>query len=181
MLNGNTFKFKTNIQTKELFVRNILFLSFIILLMRVVPVYSAEVMLVDSVTSQAVEEAIFSKYFGLTVTSRGKLIVKPGTVFTEGQEAKGTQLPYLLGDPKPIAYPRQAISEGFEGKLILALEILPDGSVGRYQVMKSTGYELLDAEAVKAVTTWKFYPAVNAGKPLTSCIQVPISFELEGE
>lgn len=119
-----------------------------------------------------------SGIFGLTVLGSGDLEVKPGKVFTEGFE-EGATLPYLTGHTKSIKYPAWAVRQGWEGTTTLALEILPNGNVGRTMVMKSSGRGILDKAALKAVTGWTFQPAMKNGKPIVSCIQVPVSFELK--
>ena len=133
---------------------------------------------VDSLPTALAPAGSFSGHFTLTVKGDGELIPSPGPVFTTGNE-EGTTLPYLLDYRKQIAYPRWAIRQGWEGNLILAVEILTDGSVGRLQVMKSTGYKLLDKTASKAIQQWKFYPAMKDGKPVLTCIQIPVDFKLE--
>ena len=119
--------------------------------------------------------------FSVVVTSDGKLTVKPGEVFTEGQEASGTQLPYLVSKPKSIQYPKAAIDQGWQGKIVIAVEILADGSFGQYQVMHSTGHQILDEAAVQTLQSWKFHPAVQAGKAFRTCIQIPVTFQLQSE
>ncbi len=133
---------------------------------------------VDPLPNALAPASSFSGHFTLTVTGDGELIPSPGPVFTVGDE-EGVILPYLLDHPKRIAYPRWAIRQGWEGNLILAVEILTDGSVGRLQVMKSTGYKLLDKTASKAIQHWKFHPATKDGKPVLTCIQIPVDFKLE--
>lgn len=119
--------------------------------------------------------------FGFTVTGDGKLLTKPGPLFTEGGDYTGLELPYLLSDPNPIPYPRWAMRQGWHGRFSLAIEILPDGSVGRTKVMQSTGHRLLDRVAESAVRNWKFHPATKNGQPVVTCIQIPIVFQLEKE
>lgn len=118
----------------------------------------------------------------VTVTAgEGQLIAKPGKVFTEGGDYSGMILPYLISTPKPISYPRWAIRQGWEGRFVMAIEVLLDGSVGRYKVMESTGHSLLDGTAVKAVKSWKFQPAVKNGKPMVTCIEIPVTFQLNND
>ena len=119
--------------------------------------------------------------FGIVVTKNNKLTTKPGPVFTEGTDTEGAALPYLLSNPKPISYPKWAIHNGWQGECTIAVEILADGSVGRYYVMRSTGHETLDEEAVKALKSWKFHPATKDGRPFVTCIQIPITFQLQDE
>ncbi len=107
---------------------------------------------------------------------------RPSTVFPEKEGADmGTAMPYLIEMSKPITYPGWARRKGLEGLLVAALEVLEDGSVGRWQIVRSTGDESLDKAAVKNFRTWKFQPAMKNGKPVTTCIQVPINFELTKE
>lgn len=132
----------------------------------------------ESLANSIPQAEAFSNHFALTVTSDGQFIPTPGPVFTEGDEP-GTELPYLVSKPKPISYPRWAVRQEWQGKLILAVEILPNGRVGRMKVMKSTGYRLLDRTATKAIQQWKFHPATKDGNPVLSCIQVPVEFRLQ--
>ena len=119
--------------------------------------------------------------FGVVVTKNNKLITKPGPVFTAGDDAQSMLLPYLLSNPKPISYPQRAIYSGWQGECTIAVEILADGTVGRYYVVRSTGHQVLDEEAVKALKTWRFHPAMKEGKPFLTCIQIPITFQLQDE
>ena len=64
---------------------------------------------------------------------------------------------------------------------MIAVEILTDGSVGRFYVMQSTGHHSLDEAATQAVKSWKFHPAMRNGKPVVECIQVPVVFKLQAK
>ncbi len=115
---------------------------------------------------------------GFIVTGSDKLIAQPGAVFTRGGNYEGIDLPYLNSTPKPITYPRWAIRQGWEGRITIAVEVLKDGTVGRTQVMQSTGHLILDEAAVKAVKTWRFQPAMKNGQPIVECSQIPVTFKL---
>lgn len=93
----------------------------------------------------------------------------------------GEALPVLISMSKPILYPGWARRKGSEGLLVVALEVLEDGTVGRWQIVRSTGEESLDKSAIKTFRSWKFQPAMKNGKPVKTCIQVPINFELTEE
>lgn len=137
-----------------------------------------EAALAPNAVSEAAHAA-GSDTFSLTVFSSGRLDVKPGPVFTEGGDYSGMVLPYLVSEPRPIRYPRWAVRQGWEGNLEIAIEILKDGSVDRFKVMKSTGHKMLDAAAVKAVRTWRFRPAMKDGQAVVTCVQIPVFFQLE--
>ncbi len=112
---------------------------------------------------------------------KGRLITTPGAVFTEAGDYTGMILPELLSAPEPIPYPKWAAQQGWEGEVILAIEVMTDGSVDRYSVVQSTGHKILDETAAAVVRTWKFTPAMKDGKPVHTCVEIPIRFELTRE
>lgn len=110
----------------------------------------------------------------------GKLSqARTGKIFTTGYYAADFTLPSLKEEPVPIRYPRWAVQEGWEGTFVIAVEIGTSGEVGRWKVMESTGYPLLDEAATGAIRKWLFHPATEKGKTILSCIQIPIHFQLE--
>ncbi|RJP19757.1 MAG: energy transducer TonB [Candidatus Abyssobacteria bacterium SURF_5] len=86
-------------------------------------------------------------------------------------------MPSYAYNPKPH-YPRSARSAGQEGTAILRVEVLSSGKVGRIEVEKSSGYDLLDREAVRAIQLWRFAPARRGTRPVTAWVRVPIEFSL---
>lgn len=148
------------------------------LLMSLIPVsFAAEGVLTQpAVISNSASENQGNLSF--TFLGNGKIVSYPGTVFTTGDEGPNFELPYLVSYPKQISYPMWAIHQGWEGKLVLAVEILQNGSVGRTAVMESTGRKILDEAATHSIQTWKFHPAMKNGQPALTCIQIPIVFQL---
>lgn len=63
----------------------------------------------------------------------------------------------LAGNPAP-AYPDLARRRGYHGSVRLAYIVLPNGSVGHVKVLASSGYDILDQAALKAVASWHFIP-----------------------
>jgi TonB family protein len=104
---------------------------------------------------------------------------KAGPLFTTGVHPPDFVLPSLKEAPVPIRYPRWAVQEGWEGTFVIAVEILETGKVGRWKVLESTRHSPLDQAATRAVRRWQFYPAKEHGKPIVTCIQIPIRFELQ--
>ncbi len=90
-------------------------------------------------------------------------------------------MPYLISYSKTIAYPRWAVHQGWEGEVVLAIEILENGHVGAAVVMESSGYKILDDAALKAIKDWRFQAATLDGKAFRSCVQLPVNFQLRGE
>jgi TonB family protein len=81
-------------------------------------------------------------------------------------------------NPKP-PYPRVARRRGYEGVVLLKVEILPNGRVGEIQVKRSSGHPMLDRSALKTVRKWRFIPAKRAGEPIRIWAEVPIKFDLK--
>ena len=158
-------------------------LVFILFITRALPFgYAVEAipLEVPASSSGASESPIVKDFYAL-VTGDDQLALKPGPVFTDGGHYEGTQLPYLVSYPKPIRYPRWAQQQGWQGDLSIAIEILTDGSVGRYKVMQSTGHTILDEAATEAVKTWKFHPAMKGGQAIVTCIQIPVRFQIDSK
>lgn len=85
-----------------------------------------------------------------------------------------------LHNPRP-EYPHSAKRAGQEGRVLLRVQILADGSAGSVSVARTSGFEALDEAAVEAVRKWKFVPAKRDGNPVESAVNVPINFNLKTE
>lgn len=83
-----------------------------------------------------------------------------------------------LNNPRP-AYPMAARRMGWEGRVVLNVEVLAEGSCGEINVFQSSGHEALDNAAMKAVKTWRFVPANRAGRPVAQWVRIPIPFILK--
>jgi protein TonB len=95
-------------------------------------------------------------------------------------KARASEPDYIvryLYNPPP-QYPWQARRMGIEGRVVLHVEILQNGNSGRIEIRQSSGHELLDQAAIKAVGGWRFDPARIAGSRITAWADVPISFRL---
>lgn len=83
-----------------------------------------------------------------------------------------------LNNPRP-AYPMAARRMGWEGRVVLNVEVLAEGSCGDASVYQSSGHEVLDNAALRTVKGWRFVPASRAGRPTTQWFKVPIQFSLK--
>lgn len=81
-------------------------------------------------------------------------------------------------NPKPD-YPSIARSRGWQGKVILRVQISEAGKVESVAIENSSSHDLLDESAIAAVKEWLFVPAMQAGKPIASTALVPIIFSLQ--
>ena len=75
-------------------------------------------------------------------------------------------------------YPRLARLRGYEGTVVLRVEVLTDGKVGRIEIGRSAGYDVLDRAALAAVRTWRFEPGRKEGRGVVMFVDVPVRFVL---
>ncbi len=83
-----------------------------------------------------------------------------------------------LNNPRP-SYPMAARRMGWEGRVVLNVEVLSEGSCGDLSVFQSSGHEVLDNAALRTVKGWRFVPASRAGRPVTQWFKVPVQFSLK--
>jgi protein TonB len=82
-----------------------------------------------------------------------------------------------LNNPAP-QYPALSRRLGEQGRVLLDVYILPDGSVGEIKLNRSSGFARLDNAALQAVKTWKYVPAKRGDKPIPFWYVQPVSFVL---
>ena len=82
-----------------------------------------------------------------------------------------------LRNPAPD-YPPAAQKRGLEGKVVLKVHVLASGQPDNVTVAKSSGHQILDDAALKAVTQWAFAPARRGQTPIDGWVQVPLTFKI---
>lgn len=101
-----------------------------------------------------------------------------------GQQAE--VLPEYPGGPEAVLrhiaenvnYPKEARDKGITGVVYVQYDVLTDGSLGNFVVVRGA-HPLLDAEAVRAVQTLGNYkPGMQRGKPVVVAMTLPIRFNL---
>ncbi len=80
---------------------------------------------------------------------------------------------------RPPEYPREAAENGQHGAVVLVIHIAPSGRPAGVDVMRSSGYVLLDRAAREAVMRWRFLPAVKDGQPVASDMKMGFVFDYE--
>ena len=81
-----------------------------------------------------------------------------------------------------LKYPEAAKAAGAEGKAFVQFVVKADGSISDVQIMRSTGNESLDAEALRVVMAMpKWRPAMNKGKAVNVKFVLPIVYKLPKE
>ena len=81
-------------------------------------------------------------------------------------------------NPKPD-YPTLAKRRGWEGTVLLEVEVLLDGTPGKIEVSRSSGRAVLDNAALRAIKHWLFEPARRGDSLITSTLTLSIVFKLE--
>lgn len=90
---------------------------------------------------------------------------------------------HLAGDgggaPRP-PYPRWARERGWEGRIVLELEILTDGSVGKVNVLEGTGHARLDDYTARwAREQLRFTPAKIGAKAVSTYYRLALRYDLK--
>lgn len=87
--------------------------------------------------------------------------------------------PVLVKHKNPF-YPLVARKKGWEGTVTFQIKLDQSGKVSGVALLESSGYEILDEEAAKAVGAWLYEPATNQdGNPIDCLIKVKITFALQ--
>lgn len=83
-----------------------------------------------------------------------------------------------LHQNRPPRFPDIARQNGWQGTVLLKLAISASGQVTKVEVMESSGFAVLDAEAASAVRIWTGEPAQRNGVAVASEVYLPIRFRL---
>jgi len=86
--------------------------------------------------------------------------------------------PVYRMNPEP-AYPAAARRRRQQGVTLLAVAVSASGRAVRVVVKESSGYQMLDDAAVRAVVDWEFEPARSGAVAVASEIEVPVRFQLK--
>lgn len=83
----------------------------------------------------------------------------------------------FLSNPAP-AYPRLSRRLREEGRVLLDVLILADGTVREARLRRSSGHPRLDGAALEAVRRWRYVPAYRGDEPIDFWHVQPVDFEL---
>lgn len=85
--------------------------------------------------------------------------------------------PVMVSMPKPF-YPQRARERGIEGKVTVKVWVNAEGVVERAEVVKGSGFELLDHSAHESALEARFTPALKAGVPAPAEKTMVVTFSL---
>jgi protein TonB len=101
-----------------------------------------------------------------------------GTGGGEYRPGNGVELPRVLREVKP-QYTADAMRAKVQGTVWIEAVVMPDGSVGRVEVVKSLDSSFgLDQEAIKAARQWRFVPGTRFGQPVPVIVTIELTFTL---
>ena len=110
-------------------------------------------------------------------------VTKPGSESTQVAALGDSRvkLPHYnvayLNNPPP-AYPPAARRMRLEGLAVVRALINADGKVETLKLEKTSGSDLLDDAAQRAVKSWRFVPARLGTETVTHWVDIPIQFRL---
>lgn len=87
---------------------------------------------------------------------------------------------HYVDNPKP-AYPAVALRQGWQGQVMLRVQVNEEGVSDAVTIERSSGYELLDESALEAVKQWRFNPAKRGDIAIASSVIVPIVFMIDDQ
>jgi TonB family protein len=119
--------------------------------------------------------------FGAVVINSGRL-TGAKVAAAEGLAAAHSSAPRTFQGATALErrapeYPRAAVANGVEGKVVVRAYIDPDGSVK--QVTLVSGPKLLSDAAIQAVRSWRFKPALQNGVPIADEQDMNFEFRLK--
>ena len=88
----------------------------------------------------------------------------------------GVSSPVPIFKPEP-EYSEEARKAKFQGAVLLAIVILPDGTTSNIRVIRPLGLGL-DEKAIEAVQKWRFRPSMKDGRPVPVSANVEVNFRL---
>jgi len=83
--------------------------------------------------------------------------------------------PPVVIDQVPPDYPAAMRRNNLDGKVLVALIVLPNGKPDQVQLIEATHPLFADA-AVEAVRHWRFKPALKNGVAVAAQMQLPLEF-----
>lgn len=85
----------------------------------------------------------------------------------------------LKGSRTPPFYPKRALQLRQQGTTLVHALVSETGTTEQVIVFQSSGYPLLDKEAINAVQKWRFSGTVQSGKAIKSWIEIPVEFVIK--
>ncbi len=133
------------------------------------------------VGAKIMEELVEPESTGIdSITTR---LVTPSVRADLAEKGKITQYFVVGMEPKPVKiikpkYPKLAQEKKFEGEAIIKVIVGLDGQVEYTEVLKSSGYGILDTAALEAAIESKFDPVIEKGRKVRALTTIPFKFPI---
>jgi protein TonB len=106
------------------------------------------------------------------------LSVTEGPADTQTYQSPSFNAAYL-NNPAP-SYPPLSRRLGEQGRVLLRVQVMEDGTAGSVELQTGSGSNRLDQAALEAVKRWRFIPAKRGEQPVSASVVVPVRFSIEG-
>nr|WP_306310063.1 energy transducer TonB [Vibrio sp. B172a] len=88
--------------------------------------------------------------------------------------------PAFVSQPVQPRYPRSARKRGIEGVALYEVWLDENGNQVKQVLIESSGAEMLDVSALRAIKQWQFSPHISGGQKVAHRVQIPVRFKLDG-
>jgi protein TonB len=88
--------------------------------------------------------------------------------------------PTFVSQPVQPRYPRSAQKRGIEGVAVYEIWLDAHGKQIKQVLIESSGAEMLDISALRAIKQWQFSPHISGGQQVAHRVQIPVRFKLDG-
>ncbi|YCO01674.1 energy transducer TonB [Vibrio sp. VNB-15] len=88
--------------------------------------------------------------------------------------------PTFVSQPVQPRYPRSARKRGIEGVALYEVWLDENGNQVKQVLIESSGAEMLDVSALRAIKQWQFSPHITGGHKVAHRVQIPVRFKLDG-
>ena len=103
-------------------------------------------------------------------------------VIEEQPEFPGGMKELMKWFSENINYPEEAAKAGVQGRAFVRFVVHKDGSISSPEILRSSGNELLDTEALRVVSSMpKWKPGMQGGKAVNVWFTLPVTFRLQGK
>ena len=103
-------------------------------------------------------------------------------VIEEQPEFPGGMKELMKWFSENINYPEEAAKAGVQGRAFVRFVVHKDGSISSPEILRSSGNELLDTEALRVVSSMpKWKPGMQGGKAVNVWFTLPVIFKLQGK
>ena len=103
-------------------------------------------------------------------------------VIEEQPEFPGGMKELMKWFSENINYPEEAAKAGVQGRAFVRFVVHKDGSISSPEILRSSGNELLDTEALRVVSSMpKWKPGMQGGKAVNVWFTLPVIFRLQGK